>query len=158
MDKRRLRTALGRFGTGVTIVSAVGEGGVWAGLTVSSFSSLSLEPPLVLWALRLDSASLPAFEHAPRVAVNVLAEEQLGLSRRFASHHEHRFGEGEWQLGAHGAPVLNGAVAVFECETVTRQDAGDHRLYIGRVLAFSEHAHAPLLYRSGHYHRLGSTL
>jgi flavin reductase (DIM6/NTAB) family NADH-FMN oxidoreductase RutF len=158
MDKRRLRTALGRFGTGVTIVSCVDEAGHWAGLTVSSFTSLSLEPALVLWALRRESPSLAAFEQAPRFAVNVLAEGQASLSRRFASSHEHRFAEGEWQLGAHGAPVLNGAVAVFECESVSRQDAGDHRLYIGRVLAFSEHAHAPLLYRSGHYHRLGEAL
>lgn len=158
MDKRRLRTALGRFTTGVTIVSCVGEGGRWAGLTVSSFTSLSMEPPLVLWALRLESPSLAAFEAAPRFAVNVLAEGQIGLSRRFASPHEHRFAEGDWQLGAHGAPVLKDAVAVFECETATRQDAGDHRLYVGRVLAFSEHAHAPLVYRSGHYHQLGGTL
>lgn len=158
MDKRRLRTALGRFATGVTIVSTADGAGHWSGLTVSSFSSLSLEPPLVLWSLRLESPSLAAFEASPVFAVNVLGEEHMGLSRRFATAHEHRFGEGEWALGAHGAPVLNGAVAVFECETVTRQDAGDHRLYIGRVLAFAEHAHAPLLYRSGHYHRLGETL
>ncbi|CAD5373701.1 Flavin reductase [Rubrivivax sp. A210] len=158
MDKRRLRTALGRFATGVTIVSCVDEGGRWVGLTVSSFSSLSLEPPLVLWSLRQESPNLAAFEAAPRFAVNVLAEAQIGLSRRFASSHDHRFGEGEWALGAHGQPVLKDAVAVFECETVTRQDAGDHRLYIGRVLAFAEHAHAPLLYRSGHYHSLGETL
>lgn len=158
MDKRRLRTALGRFATGVTIVSTVGEGGQWAGLTVSSFSSLSLEPPLVLWSLRLESPSLAAFEHSPHFAVNVLGEAHIGLSRRFATAHEHRFGEGEWALGAHGAPVLHDAVAVFECETVTRQDAGDHRLYIGRVLHFTEHAHAPLLYRSGHYHQLGAVI
>lgn len=158
MDKRRLRTALGRFATGVTIVSTTDAEGRWVGLTVSSFSSLSLEPPLVLWSLRLESPSLAAFEHSPRFAVNVLGEEQISLSRRFATTHEHRFGEGEWALGAHGAPVLKDAVAVFECETVTRQDAGDHRLYIGRVLAFTEHGHAPLLYRSGHFHRLGETL
>ncbi len=158
MDKRRLRTALGRFATGVTIVSTVGEDGQWAGLTVSSFSSLSLEPPLVLWSLRLESPSLAAFESSAHFAVNVLGEAQIGLSRRFASSHEHRFAEGEWALGAHGVPVLKDAVAVFECETVTRQDAGDHRLYIGRVLAVHEHAHAPLLYRSGHYHRLGDAL
>lgn len=158
MDARRLRTALGRFTTGITIVSCVDEAGAFVGLTVNSFNSVSLDPPLVLWSLRRESPNLAAFEAAPRFAVNVLTEAQIGLSRRFASAQAHRFAEGQWALGAHGAPVLKDGAAVFECEFHARQDAGDHRLYIGRVLAFSENAHAPLLYRSGHYHRLGETL
>ncbi len=158
MDPRRLRTALGRFTTGITIVSCIDEAGAYVGLTVNSFNSVSLEPPLVLWSLRRESPILAAFEAAPRFAVNVLAEVQIGLSRRFASAHAHRFAGGQWSLGGHGTPVLNDAAAVFECEFHTRQDAGDHRLYIGRVLAFTENAQAPLLYRSGHYHRLGEAI
>ncbi|MBK6470076.1 MAG: flavin reductase family protein [Betaproteobacteria bacterium] len=158
MDARRLRTALGRFTTGITIVSCVDETGGYVGLTVNSFNSVSLDPPLVLWSLRRESPNLAAFEAAPRFAVNVLTEAQIGLSRRFASAHTHRFSEGDWMLGAHGAPVLKDSAAVFECEFHSRQDAGDHRLYIGRVLSFGESARAPLLYRSGHYHRLGEMM
>ncbi|MDP2004828.1 MAG: flavin reductase family protein [Rubrivivax sp.] len=158
MDPRRLRTALGRFTTGITIVSCVDEAGGYVGLTVNSFNSVSLDPPLVLWSLRRESPNLAAFEAAPRFAVNVLTEAQIGLSRRFASAHAHRFAEGDWTLGAHGTPLLKDGAATFECEFHARHDAGDHRLYIGRVLAFSENASTPLLYRSGHYHRLGDTL
>lgn len=158
MDTRRLRTALGRFTTGITIVSCVDRAGRYIGLTVNSFNSVSLDPPLVLWALRRESPNLEAFETAPRFSVNVLSEAQIGLSRRFASAHAHRYCEADWALGAHGTPVLKDGAAAFECEFHSRQDAGDHRLYIGRVLGFSEDARAPLLYRSGHYHRLGETL
>jgi flavin reductase (DIM6/NTAB) family NADH-FMN oxidoreductase RutF len=158
MDPRRLRTALGRFTTGITIVSCVDEAGAFVGLTVNSFNSVSLDPPLVLWSLRRESPNLAAFEATSRFAVNVLTEAQIGLSRRFASAHAHRFSEGDWSLGAHGAPVLKDGAAVFECDFHARQDAGDHRLYIGRVLAFHESARAPLLYRSGHYHRLGDVM
>lgn len=158
MDKRKLRTALGRFTTGVTIVSCFDAAGDRVGLTVNSFASLSLEPPLVLWALRRESPCLGSFEAAGCFTVNVLTEAQVGLSRRFASPHGHRFTDSEWLLGAHGAPVLKDAAAVFECRTHARHEGGDHRLFIGEVLAYSESAFAPLVYRSAHYHRLGEVI
>lgn len=159
MEALQLRRALGRFTTGVTIVSCVDDGGRFVGLTANSFNSLSLEPPLVLWSLRRESTSLAAFEAAPRFAVNVLAEGQVDLSRRFAAPGEtERFAEGAWALSERGVPVLAGCAAVFECETVSRQAAGDHRLFIGRVLACSESTLPPLLFRAGHYHLLGEAL
>ena len=158
MDTQQFRSALGRFTTGVTIVTCVDDDGGFVGLTANSFNALSLEPPLVLWSLRESSPSLPAFLAATRFAVNVLAEAQLGLSRRFATRGDHRFAEGVWTLGAHGAPVLAGCAAVFECETVSHQTAGDHCLFIGRVLACEESALPPLVYRAGHYHLLGELL
>ena len=115
-DTRQLRNALGRFTTGVTIITCVDDAGAFVGLTANSFNSLSLDPPLVLWSLREPSPSLEAFLTAPRFAVNVLAEAQVDLSRRFASAAENRFAEGAWALGEHGAPVLAGCAAVFECE------------------------------------------
>ena len=158
MDTQQLRSALGRFTTGVTIVTCVdGEGG-FVGLTANSFNALSLQPPLVLWSLRESSPSLPAFKVARRFAVNVLAEAQLDLSRRFATRGDHRFAEGGWALSEHGAPVLAGSAAVFECETVSSQAAGDHCLFIGRVLACGESALPPLVFRAGHYHLLGEVL
>lgn len=158
MDQRQLRTALGRFATGVTIVTCADAEGRFVGLTANSFNSLSLEPPLVLWSLRQTSPSLPAFLAAPRFAVNVLAEAQVDLSRRFAAPVVDRFAEGAWALGEHGAPVLAGCAAVFECERVSEQPAGDHRLFIGRVLACTESALPPLVFQGGHYHLLGEVL
>ncbi len=158
MDSRQLRTALGRFTTGVTIVTCVAEDGSYVGLTANSFNSLSLTPPLVLWSLRETSPSLAAFARAPRFAVNVLAEAQVDLSRRFASRAEDRFAEGPWALGEQGSPVLAGCAAVFECETASHQPAGDHRLFIGRVLACTESALQPLVFQGGHYHLLGEVL
>lgn len=158
MDPRQLRNALGRFTTGVTIVTCCDAQGTFVGLTANSFNSLSLEPPLVLWSLRTASPALAPFVAAQRFAVNVLAESQVDLSRRFASKVDDRFAEGAWALGEQGAPVLAGCAAVFECESVSHQVAGDHHLFIGRVLACSEAPVAPLLFQAGHYRLLGEIL
>jgi 3-hydroxy-9,10-secoandrosta-1,3,5(10)-triene-9,17-dione monooxygenase reductase component len=158
MDAQHLRLALGRFSTGVTIVTCVDGQDQRVGLTVNSFNSLSLDPPLVLWSLRAGSASLPAFAASGRFAVNVLSEAQVDLSRRFAARGEDKFAEGLWALGEHGSPVLAGCAAVFECLTHAQQAIGDHTLFIGRVLACAETALPPLVYQGGHYHLLGEVL
>lgn len=153
-----LRAALGRFATGVTIVTAPGIDGQPVGLTANSFSALSLEPPLVLWSLRSVSPNLAAFLAAPHFAVNVLAENQVELSRRFASPLPDKFAEGQWSAGLGGAPVLAGCPAVLECAQVSNQVAGDHVLFIGQVLRVSEAALTPLVFQSGHYRMLGEIL
>ena len=153
-----LRHALGRFTTGVTIVTCLDANGESVGLTANSFNALSLDPPLVLWSLRSTSTSLAAFKCASHFAINVLAESQVELSRRFASSVEHKFAEGPWSEGRCGAPVLAGCAAVFECATASMQQAGDHQLFIGRVLAVMESAVAPLVFQSGHYRLLGEVL
>lgn len=157
-DPRALRTALGRFATGVTIVTCLDAAGEPVGLTANSFSALSLDPPLVLWSLRRSSLSLDAFDGASHFAVNVLAESQAELSRRFASSVTDKFAEGAWTRGLGGAPVLGGAAAVFECATQQALDGGDHRLFIGRVQRLAEQAIAPLVFHSGHYRMLGEIL
>ncbi len=153
-----LRSALGRFATGVTIVTCLDAHGVPVGLTVNSFAALSLEPPLVLWSLRAESPSLATFDAAPHFAVNVLAETQLELSRRFASTSAHKFELGRWGPGHSGAPVLAGAVAVFECDAQGAHLQGDHRLFIGMVRHAVTHGGPPLLYHAGRYRRLGEPL
>lgn len=158
MDPRHFRNALGRFTTGVTIITCLDAQGQPVGLTANSFNSLSLDPPLVLWSLRNASPSMAAFGAAPRFAVNVLAEAQVELSRRFASKADERFGEVPWSAGEYGAPVLAGCAAVFECETLSHQTAGDHRLFIGHVLACTESALAPLVFQAGHYRLVGEVL
>ena len=157
-DTRALRNALGRFATGVTIITAVDAQGVRLGLTANSFNSLSLDPPLVLWSLRRSSPKLADFSASRHFAVNVLCESQLELSRRFSSAVEDKFAEGQWAVGAGGVPLLAGCAAVFECERVGQHDAGDHVLFIGRVLRVSEAPLTPLVFQSGHYRMLGEIL
>jgi len=153
-----LRSALGRFATGVTIITCVDTAGQRVGLTANSFNALSLDPPLVLWSLRVGSPVFEAFESATHFTVNVLAASQIELSRRFAAPVEDRFAEGQWSVGLGGAPVLAGCTAVFECRTQARLDGGDHRLFIGEVLRVVEHGIAPLLFHGGQYRTLGEIL
>lgn len=157
-DAAALRAALGGFATGVTVVTCRGDDGQAVGLTVSSFNALSLEPPLVLWSLRLASPSLPAFDQASHFAINVLGEGQVDLSRRFASGRLDKFDDGTWSAGVGGAPVLAGCSATFECRCWSRQTAGDHRLFIGQVLAIQSQPVPPLVYHGGRYHLLGEIL
>lgn len=158
IEARALRAVLSGFATGVTIVTCRDAAGQRVGLTVNSFNALSLDPPLVLWSLRLASPSLAAFDAATHFAVNVLAESQVDLSRRFASVLARKFDEGLWGEGAAGVPVLAGCAATFECTRAASQAAGDHRLYVGHVLAASAQSVPPLLYHGGRYHLLGEIL
>lgn len=158
LDSRALRAALGRFATGVTIVSCRAADGTPVGLTANSFNALSLQPPLVLWSLRNESPNRDAFVAASHFTVNVLAENQLELSRRFASPTPDKFAEGLWTEGLGGAPVLAGCAAVFQCTLASWQAAGDHLLFIGQVLVASESAVTPLVFQSGHYRTLGEIL
>ena len=153
-----LRAVLGRFATGVTIVTCRDGAGMPVGLTANSFNALSLEPPLVLWSLRQSSPSLPAFRQARYFAINILAESQVDLSRRFASPVPDKFAEGLWSDGADGAPVLTGAAAVLECEREVEHEAGDHLLCIGRVRRLADLATAPLVFHGGNYHLLGEVI
>ncbi len=158
LSTRALRDALGRFTTGVTIISCLDPAGLRVGLTANSFNALSLDPPLVLWSLRRASSQAEAFRAARHFVVNVLAESQVELSRRFAGKEADKFAEGVWTAGAGGAPVLAGCAAVFECEAESQQEAGDHLLFIGRVLAVMEAPLPPLVFQAGHYRLLGEVL
>lgn len=149
-----LRQALGRFVTGVTIVTCRDEQGQAVGLTANSFNALSLEPPLVLWSLRQASSSIDAFTNASHFAINVLAADQVDLSRRFARPSSAKFEAGEWTDGQGGSPLLAGCVAVFECRRRSHHVAGDHVLFIGEVQRIGGSSSTPLVYHAGHYHRL----
>jgi flavin reductase (DIM6/NTAB) family NADH-FMN oxidoreductase RutF len=152
LDSRHLRDCLAEFATGVTIVTAALETGVTAGLTVNSFNSLSLEPPLVLWSLSLRSSSLATFSDASHFAVNVLSVRQLDLARRFSRAGPNRFCGVSVHPGLGGAPLIAGANAWFECENLSRQRAGDHMLFIGLVRRCSrEHGADPLIFRHGRF-------
>jgi 3-hydroxy-9,10-secoandrosta-1,3,5(10)-triene-9,17-dione monooxygenase reductase component len=153
-----LRRALGRFATGVTIVTCRDAAGEPVGLTANSFNALSLHPALVLWSLRSQSFSAQAFAGATHFGVNVLSVDQVHLSRRFARPQREKFDEGTWHDGLGGVPVLDGCVAVFECLRRSHQAAGDHLLFIGEVLRLRETDLPPLVYQGGHYREVGGPL
>src|ERR1700688_4310196 len=138
IDKRAFRTALGRFPTGVTVVTALGPGGRRIGLTANSFSSVSLDPPLVLWSLAKAARSLAFFVKAPHYAINVLAADQIGLSRQFADSREDRFADVVCRRGLGGVPLIEGCAAWFECHNVAQYEGGDHVILLGRVERFAD--------------------
>ncbi len=158
-DAREFRKALGTFPTGVAVVTTRAPSGAFVGLTVNSFSSLSIEPPLVLWSLQLASPNLGAFDRARYFAVNVLAEGQVELSRRFASQVPNRFADLEVHAGLEGLPLIAGCAARLECRATARHNGGDHALFIGQVERFEYDAHKrPLVFYAGRYHAAGSDL
>jgi flavin reductase (DIM6/NTAB) family NADH-FMN oxidoreductase RutF len=150
-DKRSLRSALGAFGTGVTIVSCTAPGKGHIGLTVNSFNSVSLEPAIVLWSLQKTSPSLSAFDECGRFVINVLALDQIDLSRRFSSAIPDKFNGVGYRSGLADLPVLEGCAANLECKTVQRIEVGDHILFLGQIEAYAHSDQATLLYVQGHY-------
>ena len=150
-SERAYRDALARFATGVTVICARAPDGTLAGFTANSFNSVSLDPPLVVWSLARDASNLAAFEQADGYVINVLADDQVELARRFASPHADRFTGVDYQLGPVGAPRIAGCVAWFECRHHSQQRAGDHVLFIGRVEAFARHAGTGLVFHHGRY-------
>ena len=154
-DHRALRDTLGAFATGVTVVTALDPDGRAIGLTVNSFNTVSLDPPLVLWSLSLASPSLEAFRQASHFAVNVLAADQQALSERFARRNSDKFADVDWREGLGGAPLLSGCCAVLECRNEVQHAGGDHLIFIGRVEGCSRQDKAPLLFHGGRYRVLG---
>jgi flavin reductase (DIM6/NTAB) family NADH-FMN oxidoreductase RutF len=146
------RTALGMFATGVTIVTARDASGACVGLTANSFNSVSMGPPLVLWSLSQRAGSLPAFTRGSHYAINILAAEQHALAERFASKVADRFAGVAFRDGVGGAPILEGAAAVFECFNRSRYEEGDHIIFVGEVERCEHRAGAqPLIFHGGRY-------
>lgn len=155
-DAREFRRALGSFPTGVAIITTRDADGAPVGLTCNSFSSVSLEPPLVLWSLRRNSRSLDAFRQAGAFAINVLSEGQRTLSARFASNIEKKFdGVGH---EAEGLPLVDGSVARFSCRTVAEHEVGDHIVFIGAVESFEYREEDPLVFHGGAYKAIAESL
>ncbi|HVL01960.1 MAG TPA: flavin reductase family protein, partial [Dongiaceae bacterium] len=132
MDSRAFRTALGQFATGVTVITTVDASGSRVGMTANSFSSVSLEPMLVLWSIARTSKSFDAFMQARHFAIHVLSAGQKALSAQFASQCDDRFQGLETGTGVGGVPLLDGCSAQFQCETDIRHEGGDHVIIVGR--------------------------
>lgn len=153
-DPALFRQLLGRFATGVTVVTTRDPAGRPIGMTASSVASVSLHPPLVLVSVDQANDMHPALRAAPRFVLNVLAADQEAISRRFAGEHPNRFDGIGYQESRHGLPVLDGVVASIECEKQAEAPGGDHTVFFGLVTGGSVSERRPLLYYRGGYTRL----
>ena len=145
-----LRRALGRFATGVTVVTTVGPEGQPLGLTANSFTSVSMEPPLVLWCLAARSHNVAAFRAASSFAINILNDQQHDLCRQFSDpRNPDRFAGVRWESGAGGAPWLDQALVRMTCTPWASHEAGDHVIFIGRIVALDLGGGEPLVFSAG---------
>jgi len=154
VDSNQFRELCGRFATGVVVVTAVGSDGNPSGMTANSFTSVSLDPPLVSINVEHEAEFYPVIAEADRFVINVLSTDQELLSRRFAGHTPNRFDGIGYRRTDLGGIVLTGVVAAIECETDRRMVAGDHTIVLGRVIGGETHDGRPLLYFRGGYHTL----
>jgi 3-hydroxy-9,10-secoandrosta-1,3,5(10)-triene-9,17-dione monooxygenase reductase component len=151
LDARAFRAALGAFVTGVTIITTADAAGGPAGLTANSFNSVSLDPPLVLFSLGLDSTSLDAFRQAKFWAVHVLSAGQEALSNKFAKKEGNKFLDVTYSEGPGGIPLLDGFAARFVCRAAFEYEGGDHAIFLGEVMEFDQAGLPPLVYHQGRY-------
>ena len=156
-DARDLRRAFGNFATGVTIVTTLDGAGQACGFTANSFSSVSIEPPLLLVSIARAAYGCDIFTRSSGFAVNILAQDQRDLSNRFARAGEDKFADQDWRAAATGSPILDGVVAWFDCDHFQQVEAGDHIILIGRVLDYRYGTQAPLGFCRGAYTYFGLT-
>ncbi len=148
---RALRDAFGSFATGVTIVTTSGTAGADIGLTANSFSSVSLDPPMILWSLARTSLSMEAFRNSVYFAVHILSADQEQLSGRFASRGIDRFDGLALDRGPDGIPMLRDCMARFTCKLAYQYEGGDHVIFVGEIVDFSHSASKPLVFHGGRY-------
>ena len=151
-DVKDFRTALGQFPTGVTVITTLAEDGEAIGCTASSFNSVSIDPALVLWSVDKQAFSKDIFVNAQHFAVNVLSEEQIETSNRFAGRGEDKFKDVAYESGLGGAPLFSGCCSYFQCKTWNVYDGGDHLIIVGEVLDYRyDSSKKPLVFAKGNY-------
>jgi flavin reductase (DIM6/NTAB) family NADH-FMN oxidoreductase RutF/2-polyprenyl-6-methoxyphenol hydroxylase-like FAD-dependent oxidoreductase len=150
-DRRDYRRALGQFATGVTVVTARASDGRKVGVTVNSFSSVSLDPPLILWSISRQAPSFTDFGNATHFAVNILESRQHHISRQFSTPLPDKFAGVEFEEGTAGVPLLHGAIAQFVCRKIRQYDGGDHIILVGEVEQYKYNEGEPLVFHSGRY-------
>lgn len=156
MDHRPFRRALGEFATGVAIVTARGSGEDLIGMTMSSFNSVSIDPPLVLFSVNCKARSLPSMLAAKGYAINILARDQENISNQFARALSNKWDQVKTSIGHAEAPLITGALAHFECEPYAHHEGGDHIIFVVRVVRYTAHSGqpAPLIFFRGRYRDL----
>lgn len=154
LDQREFRDSLGAFATGITVVTAKDDNGNPVGATANSFSSVSLDPPLVLWNIARSANSFDAFNQAEHFAIHILHSGQEDISRRFATRDADKFADLEWSENAGGAPLLADYGVRFECTTEHLYDGGDHVIIVGRVHNMDNANREPLGFYKGKYAKI----
>ncbi len=153
-NSRSFRSALGTFATGVTVITTITPTGEMIGNTASSFNSVSLDPPLVLWSLARNALSFDIYLNARYFAVNVLREGQDDLSARFSKSAGDKWHGIDYEFWDTGCPILPSALAIFECRSTFTYDGGDHAIFVGEVMKFDHDPKGkPLVFWRGGYHR-----
>ena len=155
IEKNELRRVMGHFATGVTVITTRSGDGQPYGLTANAFSSVSLEPPLLLVCVDKKAESYPYFEQSKVFTVNILSDHQEAISRRFAVSGGAKFEGVAYHMGANGAPILEGSLAYMECTLYASYEGGDHTIYLGEVQQAETVEHKPLLFYRGGYRELG---
>jgi flavin reductase (DIM6/NTAB) family NADH-FMN oxidoreductase RutF len=155
IDKNQLRQVMGHFATGVTIITTFNKDGQMHGLTANAFTSVSLEPPLLLISVDKKAESYPAFEESKVFTVNILADEQEALSRKFAVSGGNKFEGVAYRRGANGAAILDGTLAHIECTLYAAYEGGDHSLYLGEIQEAEVREGKPLVFYRGGYRAIG---
>lgn len=153
-DHRPLKNALGRFATGVAVAACPRAAGGFAAITINSFASVSLEPPLVLWCVETKASSYADFMAADAYSISVLDEAGAALSARFASRDPEPLEPSEFEIARTGAPLLKGRLAGLDCRIVARHKAGDHVILVGEVVAFDSRDGDPLVYYASAYTKI----
>ncbi len=145
---------MGHFATGVTVITTRDKAGLPFGLTANAFTSLSLDPPLVLICVDKTAQCYSCFEDSKAFAVNILSEEQEDLSRRFATKGIQKFTGIQWRTSESGIPLIDGTIASIECRIVQSYEGGDHTIYVGEIVRASISGDRPLIFFKGKYQRL----
>jgi len=151
IDKNELRRIMGHFATGVTVITTISKEGTAYGLTANALMSVSLEPPLLLISVDKKAESYPYFEQSRVFTINVLRDDQEGLSRRFAVSGGNKFEGVAYHRGANDVPILEETLAHIECRLYAAYDGGDHTLYLGEILEAETREGGPLLFYRGGY-------
>lgn len=155
IEKNQLRQVMGHFATGVTIITTFNKAGQMHGLTANAFTSVSLEPPLLLISVDKKAESYPAFEESKVFTVNILADEQEALSRKFAVSGGNKFEGVAYRKGGNGAAILDGTLAHIECTLYAAYEGGDHSLYLGEIQEAEVREGKPLVFYRGGYRAIG---
>jgi len=156
IDSLMLRKTLGCFPTGVVVATTLGDDGAPVGMTINSFSSVSLEPPLVLWSIKLNAPSRTAFVSHPGFTLNILSSNQLEVAKQFATPAQDKFEGISWQPGYEGSPILAESLAVLQCKPFDVYKGGDHEIIVGQVVEFDSTDGTPLVFHGGKFVELAA--
>lgn len=154
LEPLQLRQVFGQFATGVTIVTTGSDTGEAVGMTVSSFNTVSLDPPLILWCIDKKTGCFDAFDRCKHFAIHVLSEQQDELSSLFARRGVDKFSGLGYHMNEYGVPLLHEYCARLQCTLTARHEGGDHLIMVGRVDAMHTQDRAPLIFHRGHYARI----